>query len=125
LAIYGVYLYEGINAFELLHWELNYFGVSLGIGLLLLVSLFYYRPYCYLVCPIGLASWVLERFSFVGIRFHQDRCTSCHACLKASPCPALEPLIEGKKGWIADCTSCGLCMIPCPEKALTFGLKKG
>ena len=124
LVLFGVYLYGSINAFELMHWQLDYFEVSLGLGLLLLVSLFYYRPYCYAICPIGLATWVLERFSFLGIRFSKDRCTSCRACLKAAPCPALEPLLEERKGWLPDCTSCGLCVNACPEGALNFELKR-
>jgi polyferredoxin len=123
LSIYGVYLYGGINAFELMHWELDYFQVTLGIGLLLLVSLFYYRPYCYTVCPIGLVSWALERFALMGVRFMEEKCTSCQACVKTAPCPAIEPLIKGKKGWTPDCTSCGACLQACPEGAIQFGFK--
>jgi polyferredoxin len=124
LGLYGVYLYNGINAFELLHWELDYPEVTLGIGLLGLTAFFYYRPYCYLVCPIGLASWALERASLLGVRFQKEHCTSCHVCLKTAPCPALEKLINEQKGWLPDCTSCGLCLDACPEKALNFGLRK-
>lgn len=122
LVFYGSYLYGPINAFELLHWRLSYTEVVLGLGLIGLASLFYYRPYCYLVCPIGWVSWFLEKFSILGIRFNKGRCNSCRTCLKAAPCPSLQPLIEGRKGWLPDCTSCGLCIPACPKGALTFGI---
>jgi len=122
LVFCGVYLYDHINAFELLHWRLGYAEVVLGLGLLGLAALFYYRPYCYLVCPIGWISWVVERFAILRTRFNKDRCDSCNACLKIAPCPALQALVEERKGWLPDCTSCGLCISSCPKGALTFGL---
>jgi polyferredoxin len=121
LFLFGVYPYEGINAFELLHWDLDFPMLTLGIGLLSLCSLFYFRPYCHLVCPIGLVTWMIERVAVLRVRFRPNRCTSCRVCGKAAPCASLAPLVENRGGWLPDCTSCGLCVAACPEKALTFG----
>jgi polyferredoxin len=120
----GIVLYNDINAFEMLHWEIVFNVGVLGLGLLVLVSALYYRPYCYLVCPIGLVSWVLERFAPLRLSVDRGRCTSCQVCVEKSPCPAIGPLVNGDKGWLPDCTSCGLCLQTCPEDALSFGLRK-
>jgi polyferredoxin len=124
LAGYGIVLYNDINAFEMLHWEFGFNVGVLGLGLVLLIGALYYRPFCYLICPVGLVSWVLERFAPLAVRVDRAKCTSCQACVKKSPCPAIGPLVDGQKGWLPDCTSCGLCLETCPENALSFGLRK-
>ncbi len=122
---FGIILYEqfSINGFETLHWQL-----TLGLGLLLAAivagSLFYYRPYCYLVCPIGLMSWVLERFTLLGLRLNRERCTDCRLCAAKAPCPAMEAILD-ERTVVPDCTSCGLCIPICPENALSYGVAPG
>jgi len=116
----GVNIYDNINAFELMHWELTFGGAVLGIGVVALAALFYYRPYCSLGCPIGLVSWAVERFSFLAVRLDKAKCTQCKICLAKAPCPVLPDIVAGKTGWLPDCTSCGLCLETCPEKALRF-----
>jgi len=123
LLAFGVMTYDYINGFEMFHWEPTAHLVTV-ILVIAAASLFYYRPYCYLVCPIGLLSWVLERAALLGVRIDKGRCKDCSACLKLSPCPSIEKLVKGDSPWLPDCTSCGYCVAKCPKRALRFGLPK-
>ena len=120
LIVFEVYVYGGINAFELLHWENDYATTALGLGTLGLVSWFYFRPYCHLVCPVGLFTWLLEPFAWQRLRVEKQHCHDCGACLKRAPCAALEKIIAGEGGLQPDCYSCGLCLKSCPRHALHF-----
>jgi len=112
-------VYEPINLFELLHWQIDTLFFVL-MGLLVVFSLVLYRPFCYAVCPIGALTWLLERVSPGRIRVDQNACTQCGLCSEASPCPTIDPLVEGKS-LVPDCTSCGECLRSCPENAISFG----
>lgn len=120
LVVFEVYVYGGVNAFELLHWENEYAATVLGLGGLLLASWFYFRPYCHLVCPVGLFTWLLEPFAWQRLRVEKQHCRDCGACLKRAPCAALEKMIAGERGLQPDCYSCGLCLKSCPRHALHF-----
>lgn len=120
LGIWGVITFDYINAFEILHWEFNLHLAILAV-IVLVPAFFYYRPFCYLVCPIGLISWLLEPLAPLKVRVDQEKCTHCGLCFSHAPCDAIHALVEGKKGWISDCTSCGLCMNDCPPGAIRFG----
>lgn len=117
---FEVYLYGAINAFELLHWENEFSAVVLGLGAVLLVSWFYFRPYCHLICPVGLFTWLLEPFAWQRLRVASEHCRDCGACLKRAPCAALEKYVAGGRGLLPDCYSCGLCLTTCPRDALHF-----
>lgn len=111
-------IYDYYNPFETFHWG---FELSATIILLttLVAALFFFRPFCYLICPIGLLTWVLEHISLVRIRLNTTECDHCDACLKLTNCPAVGPVLEGKKSR-PDCHACGECMNVCPKDALTF-----
>ncbi len=96
-------------------------GIAGGIfiGLVLVLSLFVYRPWCHLFCPFGLVGWMAEKISLFKIKVDYDKCISCRACSKACPSTVMEAILKQDRV-IPDCFSCGTCMEICPEKAISF-----
>jgi NapH/MauN family ferredoxin-type protein len=111
-------IYDYFNPFEFLHWGFELVG-SVAIAVTLIAGLFIFRPFCYLVCPLGLITWVLEHFSLVKVRVKDELCTECNVCVKKSRCPAVPAILEGWRSR-PDCHACGRCIELCPEKALAF-----
>jgi polyferredoxin len=116
----GLSIYEYVNPFEFLHWTLTA-AVLPAFLLTFLAALFIYRPFCYLICPLGLYTWLLEHLSVVRIKLNKAACTHCNICVVKSPCPAV-PAILAEKRIRPDCHACGRCIEICPEKALEFRL---
>jgi len=123
-AAYAAYsVYEPINFFELLHWNVNTLWIVMMIAIVL-SSLVLYRPFCYTICPIGALTWLLEKIAPGRIRVDHDKCTECGECEEKSPCPTIKPLREGNYRLLPDCTSCGECIKSCPEDAISFRFRK-
>lgn len=114
-------LYEYLNAFHMLHWTWSWEWL-LPIGIALIGGLFVYRPFCYLICPLGLFTWVLEQVSIIRVKLNPQACTDCKICVKKSPCPAVPAILE-KKRIRPDCHACGECIKSCPENALSFKVR--
>jgi ferredoxin len=95
---------------------------AIAAGILLVASLFIYRPWCHFFCPFGLVSWLLERFSLHKIRVNESACTMCGSCERACPTDVMGAILH-KKTVIPDCFSCGTCTEVCPTKAISFGRK--
>jgi ferredoxin len=96
---------------------------AVAAGILLIASLFIYRPWCHFFCPFGLVSWLLERFSLNKIRVDESTCTMCGSCERACPSDVMGAILH-KKTVIPDCFSCGTCTEVCPTKAISFGRGK-
>ncbi len=88
-------------------------------GLLLITSLFIYRPWCHLLCPFGLTGWIFEKLSVYKIKVNYDTCIACEACAKACPSTVMDAILKQDKV-IPDCFSCGTCQRVCPTKSITF-----
>jgi len=114
----GVGLYDYFNPFDFLHWGFQS-PVVVAFAATLVAALFVFRPFCYLVCPLGLGTWVLEHAAITKVKLDRQKCTSCNVCVDLSPCPAVQPILEGKVSR-PDCHACGRCIEVCPEKALSF-----
>lgn len=114
----GFSLYGYINPFEFLHWKMEW-AVIPAFLITFIGALFFYRPFCYLVCPMGLVTWLAEHLSITRVRLDEQACTRCMLCVKKSPCPAVPAILEGAKSR-PDCHACGICMEACPENALKF-----
>jgi len=92
---------------------------GLFIGLILVLSLFVYRPWCHFFCPFGLTGWIAEKVSFFKIKVDYDKCISCRACSKACPSTVMDAILKQDR-IIPDCFSCGTCIETCPVKAISF-----
>jgi polyferredoxin len=116
----GRSIYDYFNPFHFLHWRFDIMSVMVLL-ITLMASLFIFRPFCHLVCPIGLFTWVLEHFSLVKVKVNKHDCKDCNLCIKKSLCPAVESVLEVKRSR-PDCFACGRCIEACPENALGFGM---
>jgi polyferredoxin len=114
----GISVYDYFNPFHFLHWRFEALAV-VALLVTLTASLFIFRPFCYVVCPIGLFTWLLEYFSMVKVKVNRLNCKDCNLCIKKSSCPAVQSILDEKR-FHPDCFACGRCIGVCPEKALEF-----
>ena len=115
----GMVIYHYVNPFNLFNLEFETLSILITVVLVVILSFITYRPFCQLVCPFGLISWVAERLSFYRVRINKDKCTECGACIKACPLEAAKGRVEGKIA-PADCFSCARCLRVCPEDAVKY-----
>ncbi len=114
----GKAVYDYFNPFEGLHWALVPIGTT-ALVITVILALFVFRPFCYLACPIGLYTWVLEHIAVTKLRLDKDACTMCDLCVKKTNCPAVPVVLAGKRSR-PDCHACGDCMNVCPKDALRW-----
>ena len=126
LISFGVYVYGYFNPFEILHWpfDTDFWALYAWAvtGIMIIFSLFIYRPFCHIMCPIGALTWLLEHISFVRIHLRESKCNNCRLCIKESPCFGMKAIVEEKR-IKPDCYACGKCIAVCPSRALEFSIK--
>jgi polyferredoxin len=126
LISFGVYVYGYFNPFEILHWpfDTDFWALYAWAvtGIMIIFSLFIYRPFCHIMCPIGALTWLLEHISFVRIHLRESKCNNCRLCIKESPCFGMKAIVEEKR-IKPDCYACGKCIAVCPTRALEFSIK--
>jgi hypothetical protein len=110
---------EAINPFVVFKpAALTSIGIAF-ISILLISSLFIYRPWCHLFCPFGLIGWIVEKFSRYRIKVNPTTCINCKECVTACPSDAMKSILKKDKVK-PDCFSCGTCINVCPTKSITF-----
>ncbi|PKP22464.1 MAG: hypothetical protein CVU05_03730 [Bacteroidetes bacterium HGW-Bacteroidetes-21] len=122
LAVMGSIYWCKIDPFlAVFNLQLNYsFEWTSGIllGLLLLTSLFSYRPFCRSVCPIGITlGWIsyIPGASIIGI---EGKCAGCKVCNNSCD---IDAIIKKEKNSVLDnreCIMCGDCIDSCPQGGL-------
>lgn len=95
------------------------------LGFVLLGSVFFFAPWCKYVCPLGALLSVFSKVSLFKVRIDEGLCTDCKRCARLD-CDFLA-ITTGDKGVIPkinqlECTSCGECILKCPDAAISMGL---
>jgi Pyruvate/2-oxoacid:ferredoxin oxidoreductase delta subunit len=121
---WGVDIVEPIDPFKV--YKPMYLGLSGGIslGVLLLASLFIYRPWCHLFCPFGLVGWLVEQTSLVRISVNYETCIACRKCVVACPSTVMDAVLRRDKKTIPDCFGCYTCRDVCPTDSISFSIRK-
>ncbi len=116
----GFVIHHSLNPFNLFDFDIEGSVILATIAVSLLLSFVTYRPFCYLICPFGFVSWLVERFSFARVRIDRQKCVYCGTCADACPSQAARGNLQG---WFlgADCFSCGRCLNVCPFDAIHYG----
>ncbi len=76
-------------------------------GLILLLSLFIYRPFCRYACPFSLVLELAGKFSFYKLKKNISFCQSCKACQKKCPISVIDENNNIDNG---ACIRCGECL---------------
>lgn len=78
--------------------------------IIMITSIFVYRPFCRYICPFGALASLVGRFSPFKIR-RTEACLNCSICEKI--CPTLEGFRESNKG---ECYLCYRCIEFCENE---------
>ena len=115
----GFVIYHYINPFNLFDLDFDHWVILVTVMMSLALAFFTYRPFCQLICPFGLISWVAEKFSFYRVIIDKEKCTKCGACVRICPSNAAKGKVEGDP-LSADCFSCARCLNVCPVDAIHY-----
>jgi polyferredoxin len=122
--LWGFDIIDPIDPFKI--YKPTHLGLIGGIfiGMLLLASLFMYRPWCHLFCPFGFAGWILEKASLVKISVNYETCIACQKCAMSCPSTVMGAILRRDKITIPDCFACYTCREVCPTDSISFSTRK-
>ena len=97
----------------------NLFILKLSILIIiLLASIFIYRPFCRFICPLGAIYSLFNKYAIFGIKVEESKCIGCNKCIEKCK---MDVKCVGDK----ECIECGECKKHCPTNAITYkNLKK-
>ena len=88
----------------------------LWLGVILLISIFIFRPFCRFLCPLGAIYSLFNKYALFGIKVNTHRCTGCRACVKSCKLDVYQ--INDR-----ECIRCGDCRPICTYKAIVYKRK--
>lgn len=122
--VWGLDTIEPLDPFKIYKpAHLGVIGV-LFVGLILVVSLFIYRPWCHFFCPFGFVGWMVEKVSRIRISVNYETCIACQKCAAACPSNVMGAILMQDKKVIPDCFACYTCREACPTDSISFSTRK-
>lgn len=76
------------------------------------------RTYCNTICPVGTILSFFARFSWLKIRFDEDKCKNCSMCSKSCKAACID--YKNHKVDYSRCVVCGNCIDSCKFGALRY-----
>lgn len=78
------------------------------------LSVFFYRPFCKWICPLGAFYALFNKLSFYKFSVDKDKCNGCTTCSKV--CKMDVAVYETPNH--SECIRCGDCIRACPRSAI-------
>ncbi len=117
--LWAIDIIEYVDPFKIYKLSaLGAFGIG-AVALLMITSLFIYRPWCHLFCPFGLVGWLFEKISIFKIKVDYETCIACEACSKACPSTVMNAILK-RENVIPDCFACANCIDICPSDSISL-----
>jgi 4Fe-4S ferredoxin iron-sulfur binding domain protein len=82
---------------------------------IVLLSIFTYRPFCKYICPLGALYSFFNKIGFYKMEFHNEKCVGCKLCERACKMD----IDVRKTPNSLECIRCGACTSACSHEALT------
>lgn len=80
------------------------------------------RTYCNTICPVGTVLSFLARYSWLKIRFDEEKCKNCSLCTKNCKAACID--FKNHKVDYSRCVVCGDCISSCKFGALKYDNNK-
>jgi polyferredoxin len=96
------------------------------LAILMISSVYIYRPFCQGFCPVGLVlSWI-DKIPGASIIQINSNCKTCGKCQKVCLCDAIQTVkcSEEKIQVNSDCLMCGNCLEICTKDGINFSRKR-
>lgn len=81
--------------------------------LILVASVFMYRPFCRFLCPLGAIYGFFNKIALLGVKIEKNKCVDCGLCV--AHCK-----MDIKHVGDHECINCGECIPVCPTKAIVW-----
>lgn len=86
------------------------------LAVIILASLFIYRPFCRFLCPLGALYSFFNHFALLRYKRDEEACTGCNKCLEVCK-------MDIKQVSDRECIQCGACVTSCQPDAIRFTLR--
>ena len=125
----GLTAFELISPISIFHRGLI-FGMGFGLMVVLVIFLFdllvHENGWCGYICPLGGFYTLVGRFSWIRVKYDNDKCTECLKCKTVCPEKEVLEMVTKFSATVTGgaCTNCARCIEVCEDDALNFGLRK-
>ena len=107
------YVFGKIDPFSALFNHSGHWGQWAALSILLLTSLYFYRPFCRYLCPLAFWLRVVSHFSWWKIKKQESMCNECGLCQKKCPASVIDENNNVDNG---RCLRCLECLVVCKKQ---------